>query len=838
VFDWLFRALQRVFVDGPDPVAPDDPRGWLEVLLPWPVRLLAVGSLALATSFWQDSGIGQQISWGLQVGALCLVSIIADFWWLFLLLDCALAAAWLVPFEAREDAPRRWLFLHVVTFLNRQVEHFKALLIWMLVAFAASSSLTWQVVVMSAAFLLAPPAINGLARLKVAFLGSEPATKASGGLFWRRRILIYTATLLGLLGLVFAAPKQLPQVVPLLAAFAGGLGLRVTRHLLRASRVRQEQAENADTKLDARSAFRQQQAVAAASADWCGPSLAIVAMALVIVLSWYERGKLAQNLSQSSDGASSTVAACQRDAGGPVSPDIALFVMADTQTHELTGKPFPGQTELAQALVKTAVRPVALDMLSSVAVKQFLAVYQDLARERQTQQLSPPFWAHLGDLADIGCKHELERMLTLLEPFEKIGPLASIAVGNHESAFEGSFHWSPYWDSACSSGRLRPDDAATQLEKAFFAKSLPANGEFNHATAPYFNPSGASLTSVVPLGITKHGQQTRGVIGVFLDTSDGRAFDWGSPGSIGAVSADQINSVEGTVKEVRAKASDAYAKDPAYVIFAHVPLDALETDSKRRVERLIADLDAKASADAEPRVLALITAHTHVASSHQHCEDGSNLREIVLGSTVDPPEQAAVVELGPDQLGRLSLRVRTLGTVVRPAQSCEPEPSLPSVNTCRGVTAALLRVPACRALLVSNPHIPARECQDLEQNATLNSRLSAVVSYQGPRNEDDKRKLQAVDAKALLDCICHDDRTCKPANAPLADESYLEILNRKFEDASHRPELVCLAWAASATQAHKDAGMTMSEAMRCSFDDPTLPAERVSVVTLEATRCY
>ena len=47
----------------------------------------------------------------------------------------------------------------------------------------------------------------------------------------------------------------------------------------------------------------------------------------------------------------------------------------------------------------------------------------------------------------------------------------------------------------------------------------------------------------------------------------------------------------------------------------------------------------------------------------------------------------------------------------------------------------------------------------------------------------------------------------------------------------------CLAWAAADLQQHKAAGMTMADALRCAFDDPTLPAAQVTVASREDVPC-
>ena len=63
-------------------------------------------------------------------------------------------------------------------------------------------------------------------------------------------------------------------------------------------------------------------------------------------------------------------------------------------------------------------------------------------------------------------------------------------------------------------------------------------------------------------------------------------------------------------------------------------------------------------------------------------------------------------------------------------------------------------------------------------------------------------------------------------------------MRRRIVLATWSAALLCLAWAASTCQAHKSSGMTMGEALRCAYDDPTLPAERISTATLEDVTCY
>ena len=71
--------LVHFVVDGPDPVEEKEKLGMLEVWLAWPMRLGIVVAVVVAASMWRNTGIGQQIAWGLQVGALVLIAMAAAY---------------------------------------------------------------------------------------------------------------------------------------------------------------------------------------------------------------------------------------------------------------------------------------------------------------------------------------------------------------------------------------------------------------------------------------------------------------------------------------------------------------------------------------------------------------------------------------------------------------------------------------------------------------------------------------------------------------------------------------------------------------------------------------
>ena len=827
-------------LDGPDPVEDAEPVGVLEVLLPWPARVFLVLGVIVAAGVFRGVGFGQQVSWGAQAGALSLMGIATGLWWQLLLVDAAFAALWFIPFRERKHTGGYWRLLHVVTFLNRQVGHIWALLVWLVVVLASFPVLPLQIGAAVALLLLGPPLLNWVARLPLPWLEVDGEGKASGDLLWRRRILIYAATFVGWACLGLAEPRQLPRLLPLILAWAVGCVLRVVRHWLRSRRVALERNSAGDsTSLEARAHFRRTQADAARWADPWGALLLPLAIACLVGFSFCQRRKLDDKARGSRAERAYPVEACGRAANAPENREVAVFLLADAQLHELAGASFAGQAEIAQVFVSSASRPVALDILGPLTVRHFVSVYARLNEQRVEARHHPMSWAHLGDMADISCAKELDRMRTELAALPRAGALAGIAPGNHEMSFQGSFHWSPHWDSACASGKLEKDDTTQRLIDDFGAALTSSGGEFVRLPAPLGSARGGSLSAVSLLGIARHQGRERGIVGVFLDTNDGRAFDWGMPGSVGSVSGAQLDAIRAALARIQTVAPAPYRSDAAYVVFSHIPYADLASTSRGRVAEWLVELDGRGGdLRAEPRVLAFISGHTHEASTERFCVGNRLVRQITVGSTTDPPQQAAVVEVGADREGRLALSLRTLQSVERAGDiNCERAPRIPPA-ACQRVAYELARSPACRgALGVDATGAAARDCQELEQSSSFAERFASLETYLGPTNPEARRSLEQLRAEELLGCVCRNDQ-CQFPREPLNGDAYRKTLDQVWAQPERRDELVCLAWAASATQAHKAAGMLLGDALRCSFDDPTLPAERVYVATLEPILCY
>jgi hypothetical protein len=557
-----------------------------------------------------------------------------------------------------------------------------------------------------------------------------------------------------------------------------------------------------------------------------------------------------------------------------------MFVLADSQLHELGGRRFPGQLGIATALVPVARRPIELDMLSAATVVRFQSVYESLAARRAQAGRAPTLWAHLGDFADLSCTREIERMLDLLRRYGGRTPhlLAGVAPGNHDSSFTGNFGWSPYWTSACADESVPPDAAPAlaheRLDKAGSdlriaqlvdeARLAPGaasrtveggllDGLLHASPAVWFAPT--ARYTVTPLGVlaARDGSRRRGVVAVFLDTADRLARDFGIAGSFGTFSKDQAEAIRDALTKLRRDQGADYA-DPWYVLLGHHPYMELTSKSRAALDGLVASLDVGAGGCVPgddvcggPRVLGLVTAHTHIAEAHRHCINRRLLREIVVGSVIDPPQQAARLEIGLDARGRAALRLATLPAVDREGMTCEEGIGL-SAAVCHRAVAAIAVAPECHDLVhgADETDVAGQSCEDLERPLSLDAELAGLARHGGPRDPDQIKVVETRRARALLRCLCRDaspdprdpvHAACADREPPLDGERYARVVEALARDRARTDEVTCLSWAAAAVQEHKANGMTMGDALRCAFDDPTLPAARVVVATAEDTEC-
>jgi len=898
LFARLRGWLRAVFVDGPDPVRPsahESPSVW-QTLLAWPIRLLAVGGAALVGRIWSATPAGIQLGWALQYTSLTAVAVVTSFWFWILLLNLATALLWVAlswrppsPPPASGGGPQ-WGFLDVVTWVNRQIGHVESLAAWIAVAFVLSPCLTEQAALLAGVGLLGGPIINGLAASRL--FGGARARESGAALLMERRSTIYFFSLLGLAVLALQAPHQFWAIFPLLLTVVPGLALRYLRFRRRKflertggngtpRQVRENRLKRAE--LQRRAALKGDVWVAGL---WVGGFFVLMAG-----VSLAERHHMEAQTRTSLDGPPPPADACVAEPGGPVTPTLGLFVVADTQLHELGHKRFPGQMEVADTFVPVARRPVELDMLSTATVLRMQYVYMQWAAERKAAGLSAPRWTHLGDFADLSCKGEIDRTLELLGEYgcppgqdgrqgaclgQAAKQLAGVAPGNHDMSFQGNFGWSPYWDEACG----RPTDEAKipeRYRRADVAGSLRLDKIGNDAAlvdlyaerlipeatskrmtgwapARFFGSTPTARFTITRLGeVPLSPGRARGVVAIFYDTSDRLARDFGIAGAFGTVSGDQKDEILAAVADLRkSRAPDDPYADPWYVLLGHHPYDELTSSAQRHLDALVAGLDQagarcgrQADEDCDhPRVLALVSAHTHRAESHRQCIGQRVLREIVVGSVIDPPQQAAIIEVGLDAHGRGALRLSTLPTVARPGFVCATNHAI-DAGACRRVMGDLAAAPACQDLVrgADADGTSGNSCDALERPLSVEAQIAGIVQHGGPI---DPHELKAIDnkrARALLRCVCRNvppgqaPSGCADLAHPLKNERYYPIIKTLAEDPAHRDELACLSWAASSLQAHKAAGMTMADSLRCAFDDPSLPPAQVTVASAEEQAC-
>jgi len=831
---FFYRSL-RFLVRGPDDPDPDKPATFGETFLPWPVRLLIVVVAFVLGWSWAGRPLGEQLGGGLRYGGLIAISLAVSYWWVIFLFNVALALLWwLWPLGAVDDPYLS--FLHrVLTFVNRQIGHIEVLSVWVVLALVGPGTLPWQLAALAACLLLSEPLINAMA---VWWMRRRPQSAAAIDLYWARRPLFYVATALGLLLIALLAPRQWFKLLPGAIALAVADTIRALRHL-RWSR-----------KMAVGMSDERVQSMRTTHRRWArhtdvllGPGVVLGFLFVLVSANAWARHRYDAALVKNQPARGGPVDYCTVTQPPAPTADIAMLIVSDSQLHELRGRRFVGQMELADALVPVALRPVELDVLSAAPLARFGTLYRALAAER------PPdarlWWAHLGDMADLSCRNEMDRSNRLLRERFDPNALAGVAPGNHDKAFTGNFFWSPYWDSACPSGRLEKTDSDGMLLAAWRPGIEQAGGRMVPVSGLDFMVSvigrGSALVTATPLGAVRDREGRRGVIAVFLDTSDGMDFDLGVAGLFGTFSRHQASALDRTIAELRAAGDPAYA-DPYYVLFMHHPLGEMAPRSEGRLKRWIARLDGSRGEDQDrARVLGVVSAHTHGAQKHSHCIGGRQVPEVVVGSTTDPPQEAALLSLGPRADGKISLRLQTFPSVARPQKTCSTTVASIPATTCQSIVAELRAHDACGALFrMAEAGALGRDCSAIENPPSLDGRLQLASRWIGPGDEDEIAADQRRRVRALWSCLCRDER-CSPSPEVLEldDEAYFTLVMRELASSPAREqELTCLAWAAAAVQRYKFAGMTLADALRCGFDDDSLPPSHDYIAPLEVTPCY
>jgi len=117
-------------------------------------------------------------------------------------------------------------------------------------------------------------------------------------------------------------------------------------------------------------------------------------------------------------------------------------------------------------------------------------------------------------------------------------------------------------------------------------------------------------------------------------------------------------------------------------------------------------------------------------------------------------------------------------------------------------------------------------------------RLKMAVELPTPDDEDQILAKQKRQAQSLFACLAKPP-DCKVAEdlTSLDDDAYTVFVKQMAATPEGEKALACLAWAVSAMQAHKATGMEISDALRCAFDDPSIPGPREYVISMEVVPC-
>lgn len=839
-----YRVLAELIAQGP-PVASAAPRAkarswfetWMEAarahagalfdrggVLSGFVRLLIVVSAAAVGFMWQDAEIGKELAWQLQAAGLTAVSLGASAWQPIFAIEWTLSCLWFLQSRPRTEAPARFAFTQLTTFLNRQAGHIEALFVWLVLILATTSRLGLQLPLAAGLFMLGEPIIDYLGRR----FGHSATANVSVDRYWMRRPFIYAATVAGLAGLVLVSPSQSPAVLPLVAAILlGGVVPRFVRHAVRRRSVLSDRLLLREQSMRHRAEFRAVQAGLASKGDMLGPLLLVSFLVLWVFVAGTVEQQRQVDRPGAGQVASEKGAPCP-DEPAPAAPDLQLFVSADTHAYALTGA-LEGPAPRRGAVLVGPARPVELELLSISTLAHFAAAYGDLAAAGRNRI----FWAHLGDLVEVSCKDELERVLPILGQFARSGALAGVAVGEHDGKFLGEFRWSPWWDRVCPGGRVGKVEADSTIRA--LTRSLLVSGaraEIVPGQGLEY-PRQSALVTVSPLGLVRHRGQTHGLIAVFIDTADGHGFDFAEAGFLGKFSEEQAMLVRALVADQR-RQGGAWA-DPLYLVLGHHSITSMTGPSEERLHALLAELNVSHPSGhpsgevAGPRLLALVAAHQHRGAARIQCIARHEVPEIVIGSTIDPPQEATRISIGPGPNGLATIHARTLPAVQREGQCGASGPAV-RADVCENIVRQLREDSDCRVLFRARSEEDP-SCESIERRASDPNERRSVLLDSSPEWERRKRITRARD---LVRCICRGD-LCRH-DVDVGPNTALDRLWREAPEP-RRAELTCLAWAASYLHAYQGAGITMGDALRCAFEERSVPGPRTFKSSLELRRC-
>ena len=704
------------------------------------------------------------------------VSFLASQWLVVGVSNLLFSGSWLLLSGSSKGG---WLFWRLlVAFIARQVGHLEALFLWLAIVlslgdFAYACHFRAVLAVrLTLVALLVGYGVHGvdfLAKRAQKWVGKD-ATDIDPQVPVRyhgiRRWVLTGLTLLAFVCLCAKARHQAGQLLNLFVAVALGIVLRLGEATVAKKR-------------DAATAYGRQLTEWAKNGDQVIRLLFLLGVPTLLVVSRFPSIR-----NHESD-------AVQRSYWRESPPEppsteantVSLFLVSDSQFHEIGGARVGTHLDLVNSVVAVSVRPIELDLLSGATLAHFGKIYAGMLEQRPNM-----LWAHLGDSADLGCKGEMRRAQAHLRAFGGGAPgrLAALMPGNHDSTFIGNFTWHPDWgtDGVCKSDILWKNNANAMLREV--ADELrPRQPGTEAIVTDHWSTlwdHRAALAWVTRLGVL----EGKSVIGVFLDSSDYTGLGLGVDGVQGSISGAQASEVMSRL--------DGEPRDSWIVLFMHHPYGEISQVGIHQIKTIARHVGVR-------QVLGIVSAHTHFAARRIHTIDDEPIPELVVGSTIDPPQEAALLEVTNRGGTKPTIEIRTIPSVRRPGQTCLPRgPGEITSEVCAAIFQSLEgneQEPSCKELFNElNVPTPGAHFEKPEQLAVA----------------------QRKSATRLLKCVFRGRANVTVPENPLVDEWVFPILDAMANESAHEPELVCLSWAASVFQGHKQNGWRYNHALAMSLE--------------------
>ncbi|MFY7865369.1 hypothetical protein [Roseateles sp.] len=393
-----------------------------------------------------------------------------------------------------------------------------------------------------------------------------------------------------------------------------------------------------------------------------------------------------------------------------------IVALGDTQEHEPTGWPLYDNDSAIDAYVEVAQRPPEQPLFGRRIMEWALQAHPD------------EHFLHLGDVLDMSCRSEAQRMSKV---FNAAGRAGAILPGNHDGLMFGIYGYSIMddilnrdalkWNQACRRGAEMENKAHKSSNEAFSKRDFiqmylagqaavpsqpgiaapPAKGSYR---VSWRNPNSEAFLSGIEahvldgfayadsflaqrIKLPRAKDAARQVIVIGLDTNQAGALvsSWDtlmgrSPGSIGHVNLDQVRAITHWVTEAM--------RDGDLVIFAgHHNWRALGLPSRLLLRNLMSQVT---------HPLVYVSAHTHRGFWAAHRElDTRPVLELNVSSLSDWPIAYRRISFAYDEAAN---RIKVIGELMprgeQPTRSDADLLAAWEAQTCGSLDVALEHIQA------------------------------------------------------------------------------------------------------------------------------------------------